>query len=266
MHITGLQASRAVLESLSRSSHRRPRLMGYDPRLPPPEFIWSVIFTSGGWLTFCALVYLVITAYQARTTHNDKPWVSAIRAILEDDSTHPPSASVELPVEIMPHLLLGDKACTAKPELLRQRGVTHVLNMAGRAGREVATHRAMREAGLELESFEGVEDEEEFPLIYAHQPKVSDFIRTVEKAGGKCLIHGVAGINRCAALATAELMLHEQLPLLEAVRRVKKARRAVLHNHSFRCQLVTLARSHGLLGDRPTPATAPAARSGKKTK
>lgn len=234
-------------------------------KAPPPEFIWSFIFTSGGWLTFCALVYLVITAYQARTTHNDAPWVSAIRAILEDDSTYPPTASVELPVEIMPHLLLGDKACTAKPELLRQRGVTHVLNMAGREGREVATHRAMRQAGLELESFEGVRDEEEFPLIYAHQLKVSEFIRDVEKAGGKCLIHGVAGINRCAALATAELMLHEQLPLLEAVRRVKNARRTVLHNHSFRRQLVSLARSHGLLGDCPSPKAAPPAHAGKKT-
>ena len=117
-------------------------------KAPPPEFIWSFIFTSGGWLTFCALVYLVITAYQARTTHNDAPWVSAIRAILENDSMYPPTASVELPVEIMPHLLLGDKACTAKPELLRQRGVTHVLNMAGREGREVATHRAMRESTI----------------------------------------------------------------------------------------------------------------------
>ena len=45
--------------------------MGYDPRLPPPEFIWSFIFTSGGWLAFCALVWFVITAYQARTTHNN---------------------------------------------------------------------------------------------------------------------------------------------------------------------------------------------------
>ena len=32
--------------------------------------------------------------------------------ILEDESTYPPTPSVELPVEIMPHLLLGDKACT----------------------------------------------------------------------------------------------------------------------------------------------------------
>ena len=260
--------------------------------VPPPEFIWSFIFTSGSWLTFCALVWLVITAYQSRTKNNDAPWVSAIQAILEDDTTCPPTASVDLPVEIMPHLLLGDKACTAKPDLLLKMGVTHVLNMAGRSGREVATHRALRAAGLELESFEGVEDQEEFPLIYAHQPKVSDFIRSVEKAGGKCLIHGVAGINRCAALATAgapavepanprtrvgdrgvrracatavaeltrcscaaELMLHEQLPLLEAVRRVKQARRVVLQNHSFRCQLVALARSHGLLGDRPGAET-----------
>ena len=77
--------------------------------------------------------------------------MSAIRSILEDESTYPaPTAGVELPVEIMPHLLLGDKACTAKPALLLERGVTHVLNMAGRAGREVATHRAMREARLEL--------------------------------------------------------------------------------------------------------------------
>ena len=145
-------------------------------KAPPPEFIWSFIFTSGGWLTFCALVYLVITAYQARTTHNDAPWVSAIRAILEDDSTYPPTASVELPVEIMPHLLLGDKACTAKPELLRAGcdPRTH----GGREGREVALHRAMRQAPR----LPGRQGRGGVPLIYAHQLKVSEFIRDIEKA------------------------------------------------------------------------------------
>mmetsp|Transcript_15810 Transcript_15810/g.31961 ORF Transcript_15810/g.31961 Transcript_15810/m.31961 type:complete len:240 (-) Transcript_15810:115-834(-) len=227
-------------------------MAGLPNWMPPAEFLWSFVLISGAWLTFCALIYLGITAYQGKSKYDDAPWVNAVRNILEDESTYPANSAIDLPVEIMPHLLLGDKACTAKPDLLRKRGVTHVLNVAGRAGREVATHQALREAGLELQSIENVEDDEEYPLIYTHQVKVSDFIRGVERAGGKCLIHGVEGINRSGALAVAELMLHGQLPLLEAVRQVKQARRVVLRNQSFQRQLVTLARSHGLLGDRPS--------------
>ena len=71
------------------------------------------------------------------------------------------------------------------------------------------------------------------------------------------------GINRSGALAIAELMTHERISVVDAVREVKLARGVVLQNQSFQCQLVQMARREGLLGDRPEAE--PAAEA-KKTK
>ena len=46
-------------------------------------------------------------------------------------------------------------------------------------------------------------------------------------------------------------MVSEQLPLLEAVRRLRDARGEVLTNASFQIALVRLAREVGLLGELP---------------
>lgn len=241
-------------------------------KVPPFELVFYFALMAGGWLALCAIIYVVWTCYVKAGDANDAPWVNAVRQIVEDEATYPSTAAVDLPVEIMPHLLLGDKASAAKVDVLKAKGVTHVLNAAGRAGRDVATYRAYREAGIETESIDEAEDEEGYPLVYTHQPFASEFINKAKAAGGVCLIHCIAGINRSGTLAAAELMLHERLPVLEAVRRVKQARRVVMSNHSFQAQLVALARTRGLLGDRPDasdkltnrPARKPAQQALKK--
>ena len=182
------------------------------------------------------------------------------RKIVEAESADPPAA---LPVQIMPHLLLGDKECASKVEALTAKGVTHVLNCAGRDGRDVATYKKYREVGIETESIDEAEDTEGYPLLYAHQLTASKFIEQAKRSGGVCLIHCMAGINRSGALAIAELMTHERISVVDAVREVKLARGVVLQNQSFQCQLVQMARREGLLGDRPEAE--PAAEA-KKTK
>lgn len=74
--------------------------------------------------------------------------------------------------------------------------------------------------------------EEDYDILQ-HVPEASAFIRRALAEGGRCLIHCQAGINRSGALACAELMLHEKLPVLEAVARCKKARGIFLQNHGF---------------------------------
>ena len=58
----------------------------------------------------------------------------------------------------------------------------------------------------------------------------------------------MAGINRSGFVAAAELMLHDRLEVLEALRRCFRARGLVLLNQSFRKQLLQTAHQHGLLG------------------
>ena len=227
---------------------------------PPPEFFFYFLLMAAFWLTLSFGVYFAITAYQKRREWEDAPWVGAIRKIVEAESADPPAA---LPVQIMPHLLLGDKECASKVEALTAKGVTHVLNCAGRDGRDVATYKKYREVGIETESIDEAEDTEGYPLLYAHQLTASKFIEQAKRSGGVCLIHCMAGINRSGALAIAELMTHERISVVDAVREVKQARGVVLQNQSFQCQLVQMARREGLLGDRPEAE--PAAEA-KKTK
>ena len=122
-------------------------------------------------------------------------------------------------------------------------GITHILNVAGRYG---ATDHTASRCYYEISA-----DDEEGYDIMQHQGAASAFIRRALAEGGRCLIHCQAGINRSGVLACAELMLHEQLPVIDAVLRCQKARGVLLSNHSFQEALVKLADKKGLLGDAP---------------
>ena len=180
------------------------------------------------------------------------PWTRAVRRIIEKPAMSVGKAlpqHVELPVEIMGHLLLADKRTASNLHTLQAFGVTHVLNVAGRSGKVAdVDYAAASIASLQLNA----EDEEGYEIIALHLQAAMAFIEEARRAsGGRCLIHCVAGINRSGTLATAALMLHERVNVLDAVHRVKASRRIVLENHSFQAQLVELARREGLLGVRP---------------
>ena len=86
----------------------------------------------------------------------DKPWISAARKVLRQPDVRPR----DLPVDILPYLLLGDKRCAADVALLEAFGVTHVLNAAGRAGRQpVHVLEAYKAANIEVMQLDA-EDEE----------------------------------------------------------------------------------------------------------
>ena len=66
----------------------------------------------------------------------------------------------DLPVEILPHLLLGDRRC-AHETIVEAYGVTHVLNMAGRAARS----KLPSVRYLEIEA----DDDENYPILPRHR-------------------------------------------------------------------------------------------------
>ena len=179
------------------------------------------------------------------------PWLAAARHILDE----PPGRAFDLPVEILPYLLLGDKRSAGDPHALEAFGVTHVLNVAGRYGK---TELASSCCYLEI----AADDEEGYPLLKRHFVEASAFMNRARVEGGRCLVHCQAGVNRSACLAVAELMLSQQLPVLDALRRAKQARGVLLSNHSFQAQLIELAHANNLLGSRP--ADAPSVASQRK--
>ena len=193
------------------------------------------------WFVAGTVVLLVAKRiFRHRFSDRDMPWLVAVRDILDK----PHGRGVELPVEILPHLLLGDKRCAGDLATMDAFGITHILNVAGTHGR--ASDAAARHY-LEIHA----DDEEGYPIVSQHLAQASAFIRTARDEGGRCLIHCQAGVNRSACLAVAELMLSERLPVVQAVARAKRARGVLLSNHSFQAQLVALARTNDLLGPEP---------------
>lgn len=71
---------------------------------------------------------------------------------------------------------------------------------------------------------------------------VADLIHQVRLAGGKTLIHCVAGVSRSAALCLAYLVKYEDLSLLDAYKHLKSLRQIVRPNVGFFGQLVEFER------------------------
>merc|ERR1712228_345082 len=100
------------------------------------------------------------------------PWVHALR----DQAKTPVTQPVSLPVEILPHLLLGDKVSARNIGLLLAMGVTHVLNVAGReADNKDIDYAACHIGHLNLDG----EDEEGYPMLEAHFADAHAFIDKV---------------------------------------------------------------------------------------
>jgi hypothetical protein len=184
----------------------------------------------------------------------DLPWVYAIRydELPGAAACFSSAARRRLPVEVVePYLLLGDARSAADVAELQRLGVTHVFNCAGAAASAPCGPAAFAHAGIALAEVSG-EDVEGYPMLELHLGALRAHCAAARAAQGRCLVHCVAGWNRSAVLACAELMIQGRVPVLQAVARVRSVRgRQALCNESFQEQLVRLARAEGLLGPAP---------------
>ena len=186
----------------------------------------------------------------------------------------------ELPVEILPHLFLSDASHARNISALKERGITHCLNVAGGyEKRELLDEYASN--GIAYHSI-AADDEDGYPMLEYHLEDCRNYVNDAKKTGGKCVVHCVAGINRSGVIAAALLLL-ERLPslsssaveleteptlephvssaekalekpmnVLEVVSHCRRRRgNAFLWNHSFQTELVALAKRNGLLGPLP---------------
>jgi len=188
----------------------------------------------------------------------DWPWIWAIRdaEILDWRLSVPQDQHVEfsgrhanLPVEIQPHLFLGDAKCARNMERISALGITHIINAGGPAARGVAADYSSQ--GITVLEFDA-EDEDGYPMLDNHLDNARAFIASAKGSGGKCLVHCVAGINRSGVLVAAEKMLSDRTMVLETVAHCRRCRgNAYLWNHGFQEQLISLARREVLLGPKP---------------
>ncbi|XP_053495694.1 dual specificity protein phosphatase 13-like isoform X2 [Ictalurus furcatus] len=131
--------------------------------------------------------------------------------------------------EVWPNLFLGDMSIANDRYSLWKLGISHVLNAAhGKAH----CHGSHGFYGSSVEYY-GVpaDDSPSFNLSHYFQP-CADYIHQVLNSPG-------VGVSRSASLVLAYLMIHHQLPLLDAINTVKQ-RRWIFPNRGFLRQLRAL--------------------------
>jgi len=146
-----------------------------------------------------------MTQYGAMASHED---LSIDRAV--SFMPHPP------PDQLLEHLYLGDMPNASDLAVLRDLGITHVLNVADdvecyHPDDLIYSHMMIQDGGYDGSIIDA------FPIA-------ADFVRNAMNKGGKVLIHCAMGVNRSVTVALAVLMQLQDWSLREAYDHVKARR------------------------------------------
>ena len=167
-------------------------------------------------------------------------WMGLLAEVLVCDWSD--SDKVRSAAQVTEHLQVGSfnnaKASTV------EGGVSAILNCAA----SVCGNNAedCKEKGQRYHQFEA-EDEDDYPLLHYHLKEATEYLQQAEKEGLCVMIHCYAGVNRAATICIGYLVQSLRYPLLKAVRHVHALRPIILHNKTFREQLILLAHEEGLL-------------------
>ena len=156
-----------------------------------------------------------------------------------------------MPVQINEYLYLSNAENAHKIEKLKERGITHVLNLGGPSAKipDETKYAENNILALNIDA----DDEEGYPMIKRHLEECQSFVNKCKQVkDGKIVIHCHAGINRSGVIMAAVYMLDEKKNILDVVKHLRLCRgNACLWNESFVQQLIKLAASKGLLGPKP---------------
>ena len=218
---------------------------------------------KNGWTAFpfrvasvgeCPQTGLSVRTVQFNTIHHlftaassqpspDDAYLDKMDTILRcAGSTAPPT-----PSQILRHLYIGSDKNTYDETLMRDLGITHVLNCAGVCFEAQGNKERLRRLGIEYDQFEA-EDASGYNIM-RHFSQAKSFIEGARLTGGRVLVVCTMGVNRSGAMCVAYLMLHDNMNLLEAVKFVSSRRTLLLVNLGFRKQLLDFARDKELLGE-----------------
>ncbi|KAF5726709.1 protein-tyrosine-phosphatase MKP1-like [Tripterygium wilfordii] len=131
---------------------------------------------------------------------------------------------------IADHIYLGSDAVAKNREILRQNGITHVLNCVGFVCPEYfKSDLVYKTLWLQDSSSEDITS-----ILY----DVFDYFEDVREKSGRVLVHCCQGVSRSTSLAIAYLMWREGQSFEDAFQYVKAARGVTNPNMGFTCQLL----------------------------
>jgi protein-tyrosine phosphatase len=194
------------------------------------------------------------------TTHNNDTcpnpkreppwaWIKCVRDMTDPCHT---GGFVDLPVELLPWLLLSDRKSAMDLRKLKEYRVTHILSAHAVPPREEQYYQERLQGTGIIHKRVSCDDTEGYDMIGRHWGDCLAFVKAVrETPGARVVVHCVAGINRSGLICCAALMVLEQQYVLEAVQHILDKRGSVLWNRSFQRQLCDLAQQENLLGPSP---------------
>ncbi|XP_057431796.1 protein-tyrosine-phosphatase MKP1-like isoform X2 [Lotus japonicus] len=131
---------------------------------------------------------------------------------------------------IADHVYLGSDTVAKNHQLLRQNGITHVLNCVGFVCPEYfKSDFVYKTLWLHDSPTEDITS-----ILY----DVFDYFEDVREQGGRVLVHCCQGISRSTALVIAYLMWRKGQSFEDAFQFVKSARAVTNPNMGFACQLL----------------------------
>lgn len=244
----------ALTEAL-KSRHERTNFIQLVAVFPSPDVnpelltkIASLVVSSGGSIiksssdpvdlsvsSFrCSLVYLTnanefFTRYQ-----NCKFFMAGSQFPLRARAATDAYAN-----EIFPNFLyLGDCANAADITQHQTLGITHIVDASNtRVSKSIAQNNNIEY--LEIRIMDSAS-----AAIGEHFDTVHNFIEAAREAGGKVLVHCMAGISRSSSLVLSYLVKHHNMSLRDAVTMVVTERPVVYPNEGFQAQLIVHESAH----------------------
>ncbi|XP_021743711.1 protein-tyrosine-phosphatase MKP1-like [Chenopodium quinoa] len=131
---------------------------------------------------------------------------------------------------IVEHIYLGSEAVAKNREVLRQNGITHVLNCVG----FVCPEFFKGDLVYKTLWLQDRPSEDITSILY----DVFDYFEDVREQSGRVLVHCCQGVSRSTSLVIAYLMWKEGQSFEDAFQYVKAARGVTNPNMGFACQLL----------------------------
>uniref|UniRef100_A0A0A9YIJ5 protein-tyrosine-phosphatase n=1 Tax=Lygus hesperus TaxID=30085 RepID=A0A0A9YIJ5_LYGHE len=143
-----------------------------------------------------------------------------------DIESHPPS-------RVLPFLYVGNARDARDADVLRGRGVSHVLNVT-----LTPTPAPADPSGVTYRQLPASDSTQQ--NIKQYFEEAFSFIEEARKNNGSVLVHCQAGVSRSPTIAIAYIMKHRGVTMVEAYKTVKTARPIISPNLNFMGQLLEL--------------------------
>ena len=129
------------------------------------------------------------------------------------------------------HLVLGCREDALDRRRLEGIGITHVLNTCKQLPNYHPDAFIYHKIPLM--------DAPDAPIMSCFEV-AANFLQRVERVGGRCLVHCIAGSSRSVALAIVHLMVSHHVPLHVAFHHINRMRPQANPNEGFKLQLALL--------------------------